>query len=347
MRTTEFDFYLPSELIAQFPTKERSASRLLRLNGNNGLISNEQFIDICHFIDAGDLMIFNNTKVIKARLTGQKQSGGAIEALIERIIDEHHVLAHVRASRSPKPGSRLIFANAFEAEVEAREDDLFLLRIDSTKPILELLDECGTLPLPPYITHAADEFDDERYQTVFAKDPGAVAAPTAGLHFDDSVINKLKAKGVKIAYVTLHVGAGTFQPVRVDNINEHKMHSELYSVPAETLALIEATQCSGKKVTAIGTTALRALESAARSGKLLAGNGETDIFITPGYKFKVVDRLLTNFHLPKSTLLMLVSAFAGLKNIKKAYQHAIDQKYRFFSYGDAMLIERSDKAGNS
>jgi S-adenosylmethionine:tRNA ribosyltransferase-isomerase len=347
MRTTEFDFYLPSELIAQFPTKERSASRLLRLNGNNGLISNEQFIDICHFIDAGDLMIFNNTKVIKARLTGQKQSGGAIEALIERIIDEHHVLAHVRASRSPKPGSRLIFANAFEAEVEAREDDLFLLRIDSTKPILELLDECGTLPLPPYITHAADEFDDERYQTVFAKDPGAVAAPTAGLHFDDSVINKLKAKGVKIAYVTLHVGAGTFQPVRVDNINEHKMHSELYSVPAETLALIEATQCSGKKVTAIGTTALRALESAARSGKLLAGNGETDIFITPGYKFKVVDRLLTNFHLPKSTLLMLVSAFAGLENIKKAYQHAIDQKYRFFSYGDAMLIERSDKAGNS
>lgn len=347
MRTTEFDFYLPSELIAQFPTKERSASRLLRLNGNNGLISNEQFIDICQFIDAGDLMIFNNTKVIKARLTGQKQSGGAIEALIERIIDEHHVLAHVRASRSPKPGSRLIFANAFEAEVEAREDDLFLLRIDSTKPILELLDKFGTLPLPPYITHAADEFDDERYQTVFAKDPGAVAAPTAGLHFDDSVINKLKAKGVKIAYVTLHVGAGTFQPVRVDNINEHKMHSELYSVPAETLALIEATQCSGKKVTAIGTTALRALESAARSGKLLAGNGETDIFITPGYKFKVVDRLLTNFHLPKSTLLMLVSAFAGLENIKKAYQHAIDQKYRFFSYGDAMLIERSEKAGNS
>ncbi len=347
MRTTEFDFYLPSELIAQFPTKERSASRLLRLNGNNGLISNEQFIDICQFIDAGDLIIFNNTKVIKARLTGQKQSGGAIEALIERIIDEHHVLAHVRASRSPKPGSRLIFANAFEAEVEAREDDLFLLRIDSTKPILELLDECGTLPLPPYITHSADEFDDERYQTVFAKDPGAVAAPTAGLHFDDSVINKLKAKGVKIAYVTLHVGAGTFQPVRVDNINEHKMHSEIYSVPTETLALIEATQFSGKKVTAIGTTALRALESAARSGKLLAGNGETDIFITPGYKFKVVDRLLTNFHLPKSTLLMLVSAFAGLENIKKAYQHAIDQKYRFFSYGDAMLIERSDKAGNS
>jgi S-adenosylmethionine:tRNA ribosyltransferase-isomerase len=320
---------------------------VLRLNGNNGLISDERFIDLCQFIDAGDLLIFNNTKVIKARLAGQKESGGAIEALIERIIDEHHVLAHIRASKSPKPGTRLIFANAFEAEVEARQDDLFLLRIDSPRPILDLLDEYGALPLPPYITHAADEFDDERYQTVFAKDPGAVAAPTAGLHFDDEVINRLKAKGVNVAYVTLHVGAGTFQPVRVDNINEHKMHAELYSVPAETVALIKATQAAGKKVTAIGTTALRALESAARSGELVAGNGETDIFITPGYKFKVVDRLLTNFHLPKSTLLMLVSAFAGLENIQKAYQHAIAQQYRFFSYGDAMLIERSDAAGNS
>ena len=347
MRTTEFDFLLPNELIAQFPTKERSASRLLRLNGNNGLISDEQFIDICQFIDAGDLLIFNNTKVIKARLVGQKESGGAIEALVERIIDEHHVLAHIRASKSPKPGARLIFANAFKAEVEARQDDLFLLRIDSPRRVLDLLDEYGSLPLPPYITHTADEFDDERYQTVFAKDPGAVAAPTAGLHFDDDVIKRLEAKGVNVAYVTLHVGAGTFQPVRVDNINEHKMHSELYSVSAETIALIKTTQTSGKKVTAIGTTALRALESAARSGKLVAGNGETDIFITPGYKFKVVDRLLTNFHLPKSTLLMLVSAFAGFENIQKSYQHAIAQEYRFFSYGDAMLIERSDTSGNS
>ena len=320
---------------------------MLRLNGNNGLISDEQFIDICQFIDAGDLLIFNNTKVIKARLVGQKESGGAIEALVERIIDEHHVLAHIRASKSPKPGARLIFANAFKAEVEARQDDLFLLRIDSPRRVLDLLDEYGSLPLPPYITHTADEFDDERYQTVFAKDPGAVAAPTAGLHFDDDVIKRLEAKGVNVAYVTLHVGAGTFQPVRVDNINEHKMHSELYSVPAETIALIKTTQTSGKKVTAIGTTALRALESAARSGKLLAGNGETDIFITPGYKFKVVDRLLTNFHLPKSTLLMLVSAFAGFENIQKSYQHAIAQEYRFFSYGDAMLIERSDTSGNS
>lgn len=347
MRTTEFDFLLPTELIAQFPTKERSASRLLRLNGNSGLITDEHFVEITQFIETGDLIIFNNTKVIKARLRGQKESGGAIEALIERIIDEQHVLAHIRASKSPKIGTRLIFERAFEAEVKAREDDLFLLNIDSPQPVLDLLDEYGALPLPPYITHAADEFDDERYQTVFAKDPGAVAAPTAGLHFDDDVINRLKAKGVNIAYVTLHVGAGTFQPVRVDNINEHKMHSELYSVPAETIALIKSTKTSGKKVTAIGTTALRALESAARSGQLVAGNGETDIFITPGYKFNVVDRLLTNFHLPKSTLFMLVSAFAGLENIQKAYQHAIAQKYRFFSYGDAMLIERSDNAGNS
>ena len=347
MRTTEFDFYLPPELIAQFPTKVRSASRLLRLNGNNGLISDEHFIDIAKFVDAGDLLVFNNTKVIKARLVGQKQSGGAIEALIERVIDTHHVLAHIRASKSPKAGARLIFAHAFEAEVEARQDDLFLLRIDSTQPILDLLETFGALPLPPYIAHAADEFDDERYQTVFAKDPGAVAAPTAGLHFDEDVIKGLIAQGVNVAYVTLHVGAGTFQPVRVDNISDHKMHSELYSVPAETLDLIQATKAAGKKVTAIGTTALRALESASRSGALVAGNGETDIFITPGYQFKVVDRLLTNFHLPKSTLLMLVSAFAGLENIQKAYQHAIAQKYRFFSYGDAMLIERSDAAGNS
>ena len=347
MRTTEFDFYLPPELIAQFPTKVRSASRLLRLNGNNGLISDEHFIDIAKFVDAGDLLVFNNTKVIKARLVGQKQSGGAIEALIERVIDTHHVLAHIRASKSPKAGTRLIFAHTFEAEVEARQDDLFLLRIDSTQPILDLLETYGALPLPPYITHAADEFDDERYQTVFAKDPGAVAAPTAGLHFDEDVIKGLIAQGVNVAYVTLHVGAGTFQPVRVDNISDHKMHSELYSVPAETLALIQATKAAGKKVTAIGTTALRALESASRSGALVAGNGETDIFITPGYQFKVVDRLLTNFHLPKSTLLMLVSAFAGLENIQKAYQHAIAQKYRFFSYGDVMLIERSDAAGNS
>ena len=340
MRTTDFDFYLPDELIAQFPATERTASKLLKLDGKTGQLSDEKFIDLQHFIAPGDLLVFNNTKVIKARLAGAKATGGQIEALIERVIDTHHALAHIKSSRSPKPGSTLLFADAFEAEVIERQDDLFLLKIHSETDLLDLLDQYGSLPLPPYITHAADAHDDERYQTVFAKQPGAVAAPTAGLHFDDAMLERLKAQGVNFAYVTLHVGAGTFQPVRADDIREHKMHTELYSVPAETVALIQATKAQGKKVTAIGTTALRALESAARSGKLIAGAGETDIFITPGYQFKVVERLLTNFHLPKSTLLMLVSAFAGLTHIQQAYQHAIAQKYRFFSYGDAMLIER-------
>ena len=342
MRTTDFDFYLPDELIAQFPATERTASKLLKLDGKTGQLSDEKFIDLQQFIAPGDLLVFNNTKVIKARLAGAKATGGQIEALIERVIDTHHALAHIKSSRSPKPGSKLLFDDAFEAEVIERQDDLFLLKIHSETDLLDLLDQYGSLPLPPYITHAADAHDDERYQTVFAKQPGAVAAPTAGLHFDDAMLERLKAHGVNFAYVTLHVGAGTFQPVRVDDIREHKMHTELYSVPAETIALIQATKAQGKKVTAIGTTALRALESAARSGELIAGAGETDIFITPGYQFKVVERLLTNFHLPKSTLLMLVSAFAGLTHIQQAYQHAIAQKYRFFSYGDAMLIERDN-----
>ena len=340
MRTTDFDFYLPDDLIAQFPAKERSASRLLRLDGKTGKLADEKFIDLPEFIAPGDLLVFNNTKVIKARLAGSKATGGQIEALIERVIDTQHALAHIKSSRSPKPGSKLLFADAFEAEVIERQDDLFLIKILSNRDLLDLLDQYGSLPLPPYIEHDADAHDDERYQTVYAEQPGAVAAPTAGLHFDEAMLERLKVHGVKIAYVTLHVGAGTFQPVRVDNISEHKMHSELYSVPEETVALIKATQAQGKKVTAIGTTSMRALESAARSGELMAGSGDTDIFITPGYEFKVVERILTNFHLPKSTLLMLVSAFAGLEHIQQAYQHAIAQKYRFFSYGDAMLIER-------
>jgi S-adenosylmethionine:tRNA ribosyltransferase-isomerase len=340
MRTTDFDFYLPDDLIAQFPAKERSASRLLRLDGKTGKLADEKFIDLPEFIAPGDLLVFNNTKVIKARLAGSKATGGQIEALIERVIDTQHALAHIKSSRSPKPGSKLLFADAFEAEVIERQDDLFLIKILSNRDLLDLLDQYGSLPLPPYIEHDADAHDDERYQTVYAEQPGAVAAPTAGLHFDEAMLERLKVHGVNIAYVTLHVGAGTFQPVRVDNISEHKMHSELYSVPEETVALIKATQAQGKKVTAIGTTSMRALESAARSGELMAGSGETDIFVTPGYEFKVVERILTNFHLPKSTLLMLVSAFAGLEHIQQAYQHAIAQKYRFFSYGDAMLIER-------
>jgi len=286
------------------------------------------------------LLIFNDTRVIKARLFGQKESGGSVEVLIERVIHSHLAYAHVRASRSPKIGSKMRLSDAFDVVVTARHDDLFELQFLGETSIFDLLEQYGSLPLPPYITHSATDDDEERYQTVFAKNLGAVAAPTAGLHFNETLLETLKQKGVHIAYVTLHVGAGTFQPVRVDNISEHKMHSELYSIPVETAELIQRTKALGGRVTAIGTTVLRALESAAQHGELKAGDGETDIFITPGYQFKVVDRLFTNFHLPKSTLLMLVSAFAGVENIKKAYAHAVAEKYRFFSYGDAMLLEK-------
>ncbi|GBG15516.1 S-adenosylmethionine:tRNA ribosyltransferase-isomerase [Novimethylophilus kurashikiensis] len=340
MRTEDFNFYLPEDLIAQFPAPERRASRLLRLDGNSGALSDAWFKDLPNMLVPGDLLIFNDTRVIKARLLGQKESGGKVEALIERILDEHEALAHVRASHAPKPGQRLIFADAVEAEMVERQGDLFRLRFLGEKPLLDLLDEYGALPLPPYIQHNPDEFDENRYQTVYAREPGAVAAPTAGLHFDDAMLEELKNQGIGIAHVTLHVGAGTFQPVRVDNIAEHRMHSERYNVPQATVDAIEATRAAGRTVTAVGTTAMRALESAARDGQLKAGSGETDIFITPGYQFQVVERLLTNFHLPKSTLLMLVSAFAGVENIREAYRHAVEQRYRFFSYGDAMLIER-------
>ena len=340
MRTIDFDFFLPDELIAQFPAKQRRDSRLLHLDGNTGNLSDQQFTDLPSWLQPGDLLIFNDTRVIKARLHGEKASGGKVEVLVERILNPFEALAHVRSSRSPKPGSRIQLAGAIEAEVLGRDDDLFHLRFLGETPLLDLLEQYGALPLPPYITHDAGEADDERYQTVYAREPGAVAAPTAGLHFDQAMLDLLQAQGINIAYVTLHVGAGTFQPVRVDDIHEHKMHSELYSVPETTVQLISQTRASGGKVTAVGTTALRALESAARSGSIVAGQGDTDIFITPGYRFQVVERLLTNFHLPKSTLLMLVSAFAGYDHIRAAYAHAVSERYRFFSYGDAMLLER-------
>lgn len=343
MRTTDFDFFLPDDLIAQFPAKERRGSRLLQLDGNTGRLDDRLFLDLPDLVKPGDLFIFNDTRVIKARLHGEKLSGGKVEVLVERVTGPFEALAHVRASRAPKPGNILRIADAFEAEMVGRHDDLFHLRILGDIPLLDLLERHGSLPLPPYITHDAESADEERYQTVYAREPGAVAAPTAGLHFDDAMLEGLRSLGVNIAYVTLHVGAGTFQPVRVDNISEHKMHSELYSVPQSTVDLIRQTQAGGGKVTAVGTTALRALESAARPGTLHAGQGETDIFITPGYRFKVVERLLTNFHLPKSTLLMLVSAFAGVEHIRSAYAHAVAARYRFFSYGDAMLIERQDQ----
>ena len=318
---------------------------MLHLDGNSGKLQDQLFIDLPDFLSAGDLVVFNDTRVIKARLFGNKQSGGQVEVLIERVINQHTAYAHVRASRAPKVGSRLTLADAFEVEVTARHDDLFELHFLSEAAIFDLLEQYGALPLPPYITHEATKEDDERYQTVFAKHLGAVAAPTAGLHFNEDILNTIRQKGVTITYVTLHVGAGTFQPVRVDNIHEHKMHSELYNITQQTVDLIAQTHAQGNKVVAIGTTAMRALESAAQQGELKAGSGETSIFITPGYQFKVVDRLFTNFHLPKSTLLMLVSAFAGLENIQKAYAHAIAQHYRFFSYGDAMLIEKQEPKG--
>lgn len=350
MRTEDFNFYLPDALIAQHPTTDRTASRMLHLNSGKGELQDKMFINLPEHLQAGDLIVFNDTRVIKARLFGVKHTGGNVEVMIERVINQHTAYAQIRASRAPKVSSRLTLSNAFDVEVTARHDDLFELRFLSETSVLDLLEQHGALPLPPYITHTATSDDEERYQTVFSKHLGAVAAPTAGLHFNDAMLDTLKQKGINIAYVTLHVGAGTFQPVRVDNINEHKMHSELYSISQATVDMINAAKNNGAKVTAIGTTALRALESAARvtesntSGILQAGNGDTDIFITPGYQFKVVDRLFTNFHLPKSTLLMLVSAFAGMDNIRIAYEHAINEHYRFFSYGDAMLIEKHPAA---
>ena len=342
MKTQDFDFYLPPQLIAQHPAQERTASRMLCLDGNSGDMADKMFLDFPAAYNEGDLLIFNDTRVIKARLFGKKHSGGNVEVLIERVINQQVAYAHVRASRSPKIGSHMRLSDAFDVEVTARHDDLFELHFLSDTPVFDLLEQHGALPLPPYITHAATADDDERYQTVFSKNLGAVAAPTAGLHFTEALLTQLQQKGVNIAYITLHVGAGTFQPVRVDNIAEHKMHSELFSIPQSTVDSILKAKSLGRRVTAIGTTALRALESAAQHGELKAGDGDTDIFITPGYEFKVVDRLFTNFHLPKSTLLMLVSAFAGVENIKKAYAHAVEREYRFFSYGDAMLLEKQE-----
>jgi len=346
MRTQDFDFYLPDTLIAQHPSSKRSASKLLYLKSTSNELSDELFINLPKFLNAGDLLVFNDTRVIKARLFGVKTTGGQVEVLVERVLDSTHVLAHIRASRAPKPGNILRLAEAFNAKVIGREDDLFHLQFlgensEIEESVFDLLEHYGALPLPPYITHTASAEDDARYQTVYAKHAGAVAAPTAGLHFDESMLNTLTANGIGIAYVTLHVGAGTFQPVRVDEIKDHKMHSEIYHISAETVAAIEKTKSSGGKVIAVGTTSLRALESSALNGTLKAGSAETAIFITPGFEFKVIDKLLTNFHLPKSTLLMLVSAFAGFEAMKQAYAHAIEKQYRFFSYGDAMLIEKA------
>ena len=338
MRTDEFDFVLPGQLIAQKPPERRGASRLLYAHG--GVIEDRRFAELLQLVRPGDVLVLNDTRVIKARLFGSKESGGRIEVLVERVLNDREVLAQIRASHAPKAGSLLHLADALPVEVLGREGEFFHLRFPADEHVLELLELHGRLPLPPYITHAANDEDEQRYQTVFAREAGAVAAPTAGLHFDDVMLAALRTNGVQIAYVTLHVGAGTFQPVRADHIHEHTMHSECYEIPQTTVDAVTQARAMGGRVIAVGTTSLRALESAATSGELQAGASETNIFIIPGYRFRVVDVLLTNFHLPRSTLLMLVCAFGGMTEMLAAYRHAVEQEYRFFSYGDAMLIER-------
>ena len=347
----DFDFDLPPQLIAQHPAAERSASRLLHVDGDR--LRDGVFTDLLRLIAPGDLLVFNDTRVIKARLFGRKESGGQVEVMIERLVDARHAVAQIRASKSPKPGSRIVLENAFTLIVTGRtgaSDEFFALELAGDGDLYALTEAHGRLPLPPYITHAAADEDETRYQTVYARHTGAVAAPTAGLHFDDALLAALREHGVEFAWLTLHVGAGTFQPVRTQRLDEHRMHCERFDLPQATVDAIARTRARGGRVIAVGTTSLRALESAAQNasadaagdGRLRAGPAETDIFITPGYRFRVVDRLITNFHLPKSTLLMLVSAFAGCATIRAAYRHAIDNGYRFFSYGDAMLLEKHD-----
>ncbi len=337
---SDFDFALPAELVAQHPAPQRSASRLL--DGRGGAPVDRVFRDLPRLLEPGDLLVFNDTRVIKARLYGEKATGGAVEALVERVLPGHEVLAQLRASKSPKPGSTVRFAGAFDAEVLGRggpDGSLFHLRFPAEP--LALLEAHGHVPLPPYITHPDTADDAQRYQTVFARRPGAVAAPTASLHFDDEVLAALDARGVKRTAVTLHVGAGTFQPVRTESIAEHRMHSEWFEVTPAAVEAIEAARAAGGRIVAAGTTTLRALESAALSGRLEAGARETDLFITPGFTFRVVDLLITNFHLPKSTLMMLVAAFAGYEQVMALYRHGVEARYRFFSYGDAMLLARA------
>jgi S-adenosylmethionine:tRNA ribosyltransferase-isomerase len=338
MKKSDFYYDLPDALIAQHPLQERTASRLLCLDRGTGALADKQFRDFIDLLKPDDLLVFNDTRVIPARLWGHKASGGKVEILIERILDDHQALAHVRASKAPKADAHILLSDGFACTVLGREQDLFKLDFLGDQTVLEVLAKIGHIPLPPYIERADDEVDVSRYQTVFAKNAGAVAAPTAGLHFDQALLDRIQEKGVRSAFVTLHVGSGTFKPVRVENMDEHIMHKEYFSVPPETVAAVAQTRARAGRVIAIGTTAVRALEAGASSGQLAANWGDTQLFITPGYTFKVVDALLTNFHLPESTLLMLVSAFAGYQPVMAAYRHAVQQGYRFFSYGDAMFL---------
>ncbi len=341
MRRSDFHFDLPSELIAQTPPKQRTASRLLVLEGESGRWRDSIFRELPSLLRAGDLLVFNDTRVMPARLLGRKkETGGRVEVLVERVLDHRRVIAHVRASKAPRPGVVLLLEESVEAEVEERREDRFLLRFRDPRPVPELLKEVGRVPLPPYIEREPESLDRERYQTVYARREGAVAAPTAGLHFDGKLLEQLSEQGVERAFVTLHVGAGTFQPVRVDDIRTHRMHAEYAELSPEVCDRIRAAKREGRRVIAVGTTTVRTLESAAREGELRPFRGETDIFIRPGFTFRVVDALITNFHLPESTLLMLVCAFGGYERVMAAYRHAVAQRYRFFSYGDAMFIQR-------
>ncbi|MDH3559713.1 MAG: tRNA preQ1(34) S-adenosylmethionine ribosyltransferase-isomerase QueA [Gammaproteobacteria bacterium] len=339
MQRNDFYYELPAELIATHPVETRSASRLLGLDPVADTLEDMRFADFPELLEPGDLLVFNDTRVIPARLVGTKSTGGRVELLIERVTGANTALAHVRASKSPGAGTRLLLEGDVSARISGREGDLFLVEFPGSQDVLELLEAFGHMPLPPYIKREDEQQDRHRYQTIYARTPGAVAAPTAGLHFDDAVMDRLGQRGVETAFVTLHVGAGTFQPVRVDNIEEHVMHHEYFEVDADVCRMVTETRRRGGRVVAVGTTVVRSLESASQSGEITPYRGETNLFITPGYRFRCVDALLTNFHLPESTLLMLVCAFAGRERVMSAYRHAIRAGYRFFSYGDAMFIK--------
>lgn len=348
MNVKDFDFELPEHLIAKYPMKNRVDSRLLCLDGKSGQVSDRQFKEIADFVEEGDLLVFNNTRVIPARLFGKKLTGGKVEIMLERVLEDNTALAHIKASKALKAGAKVSLEGNLSVEVLGRKESLFHIAFEADEDVYALLEKHGHMPLPPYIDRPDEDSDKERYQTVYNKKPGAVAAPTAGLHFDKATLDSIAAKGVGIEFVTLHVGAGTFQPVRVDNIHDHKMHSEYAEVPSNVVDAIVRTKAAGKRVIAVGTTSVRSLETAAqRTDKLIdTFFDDTEIFIYPGFEFKVVDAMLTNFHLPQSTLMMLISAFAGREHVLKAYAHAVANEYRFFSYGDAMFIEKNDAVNN-
>jgi S-adenosylmethionine:tRNA ribosyltransferase-isomerase len=346
MLTTDFDYPLPQELIAQYPLPQRSASRLLHIPGNPPALYDRSFSELPDLLKAGDLLVLNDSRVFPARLHGSKASGGKVEILIERLLDGKRVWAHMRASKPARAGTIIVLPEGARAEVLGRQDDLFELQFDCSGTLLEYLERAGEMPLPPYIGRAEQDSDRDRYQTVYARATGAVAAPTAGLHFEQALFERLRARGIDWVYVTLHVGAGTFQPVRTERIEDHRMHSEYVQVSAETCARINSA-AQGGRVIAVGTTVVRSLESAAAGGRLQPFSGETNLFISPGYRFKIIDALITNFHLPRSSLLMLVCAFGGYEPVMRAYRHAVENRYRFFSYGDAMFLEKRDLTANT